>query len=77
MVVGQVGDRVILESERTGQAAREGEILEVLGAGESVHYRVRWKDGHESIFFPSAGSLTVVPKATKLKVPKTPAPPRR
>jgi Domain of unknown function (DUF1918) len=44
MVEGKVGDRVVLESERTGQAAREGEILEVLGAGEGVHYRVRWED---------------------------------
>jgi uncharacterized protein DUF1918 len=44
---GRVGDRVILESERTGQAAREGKIVEVLGAGEVIHYRVRWEDGHE------------------------------
>ena len=48
MVEGKVGDRLVLESRRTGQAAREGEILEVLGAGEGVHYRVRWMDGHES-----------------------------
>src|SRR6266704_1892214 len=51
MVEGKVGDRVILESERTGQTARAGEILEVLGAGEGVHYRVRWEDGHESTIF--------------------------
>ncbi len=46
MVEGKVGDRVVLESRKTGQAAREGEILEVLGAGERVHYRVRWEDGY-------------------------------
>jgi hypothetical protein len=69
MVEGKVGDRVVLESERTGQAAREGEILEVLGAGEGVHYRVRWKDGHESIFFLSGGSITIIRKAKKARVP--------
>ncbi len=51
MAEGRVGDRVILESERIGRAARVGEILEVMGAGEGVYYRVRWEDGHESTFF--------------------------
>jgi len=69
MVVGKVGDRVVLESERTGRAAREGEILEVLGAGEGVHYRVRWEDGHESTFFLSGGSITIIRKAKKARVP--------
>jgi hypothetical protein len=69
MVEGKVGDRVVLESERTGQAAREGEILEVLGAGLGVHYRVRWEDGHESTFFPSGGSITIIRKAKKARVP--------
>ncbi|OLC26835.1 MAG: hypothetical protein AUG06_08135 [Actinobacteria bacterium 13_1_20CM_2_65_11] len=77
MLQGRVGDRVILESKRTGQPAREGEILEVLGAGEGVHYHVRWKDGHESTFFPSGGSITVIHKATKAGAGKTPTSPRR
>jgi hypothetical protein len=77
MVEGKVGDRVVLESERTGRAAREGEILEVLGAGEGVHYRVRWEDGHESTFFPSGGSITISHKATKARVSRTPTPPTR
>jgi Domain of unknown function (DUF1918) len=74
---GRVGDRVILESERTGQAAREGKIVEVLGAGEVVHYRVRWEDGHESTLFPSAGSITIIHKASKAGRPKTPTSQRR
>jgi len=69
MVEGKVGDRVVLESERTGRAAREGEILEVLGAGEGVHYRVRWEDGHESTSFLSGGSVTIIRKAKKTRVP--------
>lgn len=77
MVEGRVGDRVILESERTGQSPREGDILEVLGAGEGVHYRVRWADGHESTFFPSGGSITIIHKATKARVPKTRTSPKR
>jgi hypothetical protein len=65
MKTGRVGDRVILESERTGQPPREGEILEVLGAGDGVHYLIRWEDGHESTFFPIGGSITIVHKAKK------------
>jgi uncharacterized protein DUF1918 len=71
MVQGRAGDRVILESERAGQSAREGEILEVLGAGEAVHYHVRWGDGHESTFFPSGGSMTIIHKQARPRATKT------
>jgi Domain of unknown function (DUF1918) len=57
----KVGDRIVVESERVGQARREGEVIEVLSFASSVNYRVRWADGHESLFFPSAGSMTVIP----------------
>ncbi len=67
MTDGNVGDRVVVESERVGQPAREGEILEVLGAGSAIHYRVRWEDGHESTFFPGTGSLRIIHKATKAR----------
>ena len=36
-----------------GEPSRLGEILEVLGATGHVHYRVRWDDGRESIYYPS------------------------
>ncbi|HET7421286.1 MAG TPA: DUF1918 domain-containing protein [Candidatus Dormibacteraeota bacterium] len=65
MDVARVGDRVILESEQVGKPGREGQILEILGAGNSVHYRVRWDDGHESTFFPSAGSVRILHTAKK------------
>jgi hypothetical protein len=65
MEQGKVGDRVNMESERSGQSPREGVILEVLGAGEGAHYRVRWDDGHETTFYPSAGSIRIIPKAKK------------
>jgi hypothetical protein len=67
MEQGKVGDRVSMESERAGQSAREGVIVEVLGADESAHYRVRWDDGHETTFYPTAGSIRIVRKATKAK----------
>jgi hypothetical protein len=63
----KVGDRVSLESERTGQGPREGEILKVLGEGEGIHYLIRWEDGHESTFFPSGGSITITHAAKKKK----------
>ena len=66
MEQGKVGDRVSMESERVGQSAREGVILEVLGAGESAHYRVRWDDGHESTFYPTAGSVRIIAKAKRV-----------
>jgi hypothetical protein len=76
MEQGKVGDRVSMESERAGQSAREGVIVEVLGADEGAHYRVRWDDGHETIFYPTAGSIRIVRKATKATKAK-PAPGRK
>ncbi|HUZ86881.1 MAG TPA: DUF1918 domain-containing protein [Candidatus Baltobacterales bacterium] len=66
MELGKVGDRVSMESERVGQSAREGVIQEVLGAGDNSHYRVRWSDGHESTFYPTAGTTRIIPKAKKV-----------
>lgn len=54
------GDRIIVESVRVGQPPREGEILEVQQRGLGVRYRVRWSDGNETVFTPSAGSARVV-----------------
>jgi hypothetical protein len=61
---GKAGDRLLVEAERIDRHRREGEILEVLTAAGGVHYRVRWDDGHESTFFPSAGSVKII-EATK------------
>ena len=59
------GDRIAVESEHVGDGAREGRVLDVIGSGDGVHYRVKWDDGHESVVFPTAGSITVIPKAVK------------
>jgi Domain of unknown function (DUF1918) len=54
----QIGDRLRVESERAGQAGREGIVEEVLSE-EPKRLRVRWEDGHESIFVPSAGVVQI------------------
>jgi len=53
---GRVGDLVIVEGHRIGESRRIGEILERLGEAGHEHYRVRWDDGHESVFYPSSDS---------------------
>lgn len=53
------GDVIVLEEHRVGETHRVGEILEVLGDTGSEHYRVRWDDGRETIFYPHSGSATI------------------
>jgi hypothetical protein len=54
----KVGDHIVVESVKLETPRRKGEVLEILGDGDTTHYRVRWQDGHESTFFP--GSTTHV-----------------
>ena len=42
-----------------GMPPRRGQILEVLGGPGHIHYRVRWDERHESIFYPSEGTSIV------------------
>ena len=56
------GDVIVLEEHRVGETHRIGEILEVLGEADSEHYRVRWDDGRETIFYPHSGSATIKPR---------------
>jgi Domain of unknown function (DUF1918) len=60
-VRAKVGDRIVIESDRVGQPAREGEILEVIDHEAGTEYRVRWEDGHESSIRPHGGSATIIP----------------
>jgi len=53
----QVGDLVIIASHRLGELERFAEILEVVETSTGQHYRVRWDDGHESIFFPGSDAI--------------------
>jgi hypothetical protein len=51
----EVGDRVVVESEKVGTVTRSG----VVTAVQDRLITVRWDSGSESIFVPSAGSLRV------------------
>jgi hypothetical protein len=56
----KVGDEIVVDGVHTGEPKREGEILEIIDRTDVVHYRVRWDDGHETLFYP--GSTTHVVK---------------
>lgn len=51
------GDIVVVAGHHVGEAQRIGEILDVLGDPGHNRYRVRWDDGHESIFYPSSDAV--------------------
>jgi hypothetical protein len=55
----KVGDRISVESEKVGRPVRHGVVLEVIEADYGTHYRVAWDDGHETVFKPTAGSVTL------------------
>ena len=58
LTAASVGDLVEIVGHRVGNAARNGEILEVLGEPTHPHFQVRWEDGHVSVLF--AGSDVVI-----------------
>jgi hypothetical protein len=53
----KVGKRVVAESESTDRRPRSGVVEEVLRGDPSPRYRIRWDDGHESIYTPASGAL--------------------
>lgn len=53
------GDAISVDSREVGAPPRRGEILEVLTTDVGEHYRVRWDDGHESIFYPGSDAHVV------------------
>jgi hypothetical protein len=52
----EVGDRVLVESEKVGSPTRGGVVVAV----EEPLITVRWDSGSESTFVPAAGSLSVI-----------------
>jgi hypothetical protein len=53
----KAGDRIVVESESTERPPRKGVIEEVVSPHPTPRYRIRWDDGHESIYTPAAGAL--------------------
>lgn len=64
-----VGDTVEVSGRRVGDHARRGEILEVLGEGDHTHYRVCWKDGHETVLYPGEATTFSGPARRKAIAP--------
>jgi hypothetical protein len=58
-MICSVGDRVVAESESTERPPRRGEVVEVVREEPHPRYRIRWEDGHETIYTPAAGALRV------------------
>jgi Domain of unknown function (DUF1918) len=61
--IGRAGDVIEIHGHHVGERPRLGEILEVLGEPDHVHYRVRWEDESVSLFYP--GSDAIVKVATE------------
>jgi hypothetical protein len=54
-MVVNVGDRIVVESEKVGVPPRRGVVTGLSG----TLLTVLWENGQESRFVPSAGSLSV------------------
>ena len=61
------GDRIVVKAQRVGGSLREGTILEVVERDLRVQYRVRWSDGHETLFAPAPGTATIEPARARAK----------
>jgi hypothetical protein len=59
-MTAKVGDHIVVESQKVGLAAREGEILQVVASAFGTRYEVRWADGHESTISPSGGNARII-----------------
>jgi Domain of unknown function (DUF1918) len=59
-----------IEADSPGAtASRRGQILEVLGSGAHEHYRVRWDEAQESLFYPADHARIYRTAATEWRRP--------
>ncbi|MHB8693555.1 MAG: DUF1918 domain-containing protein [Solirubrobacteraceae bacterium] len=70
----KVGKRVEAEPESTDRRPRSGVVEEVLRGDPSPRYRIRWDDGHETIYTPASGALRA---EQRHRSPGSPAPRKR
>ena len=47
-----LGDHIEVAGQHIGEGKRQGEIVEIRGAGGTPPFVVRWSDGHQGLFFP-------------------------
>jgi len=50
------GDQIVITTTTLDALRRHGEVIE---QGEREHYRIRWEDGHESVYFPGPDARVV------------------
>jgi RimK family alpha-L-glutamate ligase len=51
------GDEIVITGHAVGDTPRTAVILEVLGTQGHTRFRVKWEDGHESIYFPGGDAV--------------------
>jgi hypothetical protein len=56
----QVGDRIVVESEKVAQPSRAGVVEEVIQE-DLPRLKVRWDDGHTTVLAPAAGVAQIMP----------------
>ena len=61
----RIGDEIIVDGPHHGDLTKKGEVLDVLQRGGVRHYRVRWDDGHEGLFYPGSDAHSVRPGAKR------------
>lgn len=61
------GDRIVMDSDKVGVPARQGEILKVIPHETHAEYQVRWDDGHVTEIRPSGASFRILAKARGAK----------
>ena len=52
----RAGDELTVRGRHQGDEDRRGTITRVDGENGAPPYLVRWRDGHESVFFPTSGT---------------------
>jgi hypothetical protein len=58
----RAGDEIVITGHSVGDSPKTGVIEEVLGEAGRERFRVRWEDGHESIFFPGDDAVVRRPR---------------
>ncbi len=52
-----IGDELTVKGRHQGDEDRHGTIVEIHGQEGAPPYLVRWRDEHESVFFPSSDTV--------------------
>jgi len=53
----KVRDELTVKGHHQGDEDRHGEIIEIHGENGAPPYLIRWRDEHESLFFPSSDAV--------------------